>query len=132
LRGHWVNLAIFTGWENAVIGVCASNVLRTKLPRIEAEELRLGSLVYRTLGRPQWSSSYARSEAKLPCEREFSFRLSPTLLLVLARAPALAADRARPPFIPPLLPQFLNISITALGSSARSLLLWRLAIPSEF
>ena len=43
-----------------------------------------------------------------------------------------APDRARPPFIPPLLPQFLNISITALGSSARRVLLWRLAIPSEF
>ena len=56
----------------------------------------------------------------------------PPFLPFFLAALALAADRARPPFIPPLLPQFLNISITALGSSARSLLLWRLAIPSEF
>jgi len=56
----------------------------------------------------------------------------PPFLPFFLAALALAADRARPPFIPPLLPQFLNISITALGSSARRVLLWRLAIPSEF
>ena len=62
----------------------------------------------------------------------FFLRGRPPFRPLSLAALALAADRARPPFIPPLLPQFLNISITALGSSARRVLLWRLAIPSEF
>jgi len=62
----------------------------------------------------------------------FCLRGRPPLRPLFLAALALAADRARPPFVPPVLPQFLNISITALGSSARRVLLGRFAIPSGF
>ena len=62
----------------------------------------------------------------------FFLRGRPPFRPLALAALALAADLARPPFVPPLLPQFLNISMTALGSSARRVLLRRFAIPSGF
>jgi hypothetical protein len=62
----------------------------------------------------------------------FFLRGRPPFRPLSLAALALAADRARPPFVPPVLPQFLNISITALGRSARRVLLRRLAIQSGF
>ncbi len=62
----------------------------------------------------------------------FFLRGRPPFRPLFLAALALAADRARPPFVPPVLPQFLNISITAFGSSARRAVLRRFAIPSGF
>ena len=62
----------------------------------------------------------------------FCLRGRPPFRPLSLAALTFAADRARPPFVPPVLPQFLNISITALGRSARRVLLRRFVIPSGF